>query len=114
VPGVNDRISPRTARTRHRGVSGGHAIVCLNSDPHHLISNFPPTIETIQDEVLHASAQLWLPENRRRLRMLPFGAALAARSAITKEQFSGNGFPRERMAQILEWNRQHGVTRLRV
>jgi hypothetical protein len=30
------------------------AIVCLNSDPHHLISNFPPTIETIQDEVLHA------------------------------------------------------------
>src|ERR1035437_1673721 len=29
-------------------------VVCLNSDPHHLISNFPPTIETIQDEVLHA------------------------------------------------------------
>jgi len=29
-------------------------IICLNSDPHHLISNFPPTIETIQDEVLHA------------------------------------------------------------
>ena len=24
-------------------------IVCLNSDPQHLIANFPPTIETIQD-----------------------------------------------------------------
>src|SRR5437660_4779406 len=31
-------------------------VVCLNSDPQHHIANFPPTIETIQDEVLHASA----------------------------------------------------------
>ena len=29
-------------------------VVCLNSEPHHLIANFPPTIEIIQDEVLHA------------------------------------------------------------
>ena len=29
--------------------------------------------------------------------------------AITPQQFVGNGFPQERMAQILEWNRQHGV-----
>src|SRR5712671_3725158 len=33
---------------------GDTVVICLNSDPHHLISNFPPTIETIQDEVLHA------------------------------------------------------------
>ncbi|MGH7994398.1 MAG: hypothetical protein ACREDQ_12830, partial [Limisphaerales bacterium] len=29
--------------------------------------------------------------------------------ALTPEKFSGNGFPQERMSQILEWNRQHGV-----
>ena len=28
-------------------------VVCLNSDPQHHIANFPPTIESIQDEVLH-------------------------------------------------------------
>src|SRR5947209_13978037 len=29
-------------------------VVCLNSNLHHLIANFPPTIETIQDGVVHA------------------------------------------------------------
>ncbi len=29
--------------------------------------------------------------------------------AITPDQFVGNGFPRERMEQTLDWNRQHGV-----
>ena len=28
-------------------------VICLNADPHHLITNFPPTIETIQDKVIH-------------------------------------------------------------
>src|ERR1035437_1573267 len=55
VPGVNgasfnaygtdDRIAEFLADA---------VVVCLNSDPHHLISNFPPTIELIQDEVLRA------------------------------------------------------------
>jgi hypothetical protein len=28
-------------------------VVSLNADPHQLITNFPPTIEVIQDDVLH-------------------------------------------------------------
>ena len=55
LPGINDKIFD--AHGSDEGVAAflaDAAIVCLNSEPHHLISNYPPTIETIQDEVLHA------------------------------------------------------------
>src|SRR6516164_2698861 len=55
LPGTNDKLF--SAWPTDEDIAGFLAeavVVCLNSDPHHLISNFPPTIETIQDEVLHA------------------------------------------------------------
>ena len=55
LPGINDKIF-EAYRTDEKiaGFLADAVVVCLNSDPHHLIANFPPTIETIQDEVLHA------------------------------------------------------------
>src|ERR1039458_4162961 len=55
LPGINDSIF--AAHKTDESIAtflADAAIVCLNADPHHLISNFPPRIETIQDEVLHA------------------------------------------------------------
>lgn len=55
LPGINDKIF--TAWGTDENIAeflADAVVVCLNSDPHHLIANFPPTIETIQDEVLHA------------------------------------------------------------
>src|SRR5712664_3328095 len=55
LPGINDKIfeaystNPTIAEFLADSV-----VVCLNSEPHHLIANFPPTIETIQDVVIHA------------------------------------------------------------
>jgi hypothetical protein len=55
LPGVNGNVfdacgsDERIARFLSEAV-----VVCLNSDSHHLISNFPPTIEIIQNKVLHA------------------------------------------------------------
>jgi uridine kinase len=85
------------------------AIVCLNSDPHHLISNFPPTIETIQDEVLHALRSYGFQNTADAYECYRWGRHWLREGAISKEQFAGNGFPRERMAQILDWNRKQGV-----
>jgi hypothetical protein len=52
VPGVNDWIfEARGGNPSIAEFLADAVVVCLNSDPHHLISNFPPTIETIQDEV---------------------------------------------------------------
>jgi uridine kinase len=83
-------------------------MVCLNSDPHHLISNFPPTIETIQDEVLHALYSYGFQHTADAYACYRWGRHWLREGAIPPEKFAGNGLPRERMDQILAWNRQHG------
>ena len=55
IPGVNETIfDAQGADDKIAQFLADAVVVCLNADPHHLISNFPPTIEDIQDEVLHA------------------------------------------------------------
>ena len=110
LPGVNEKIfNAHGSDEDIAGFLADAAIVCLNSDPHHLISNFPPTIETIQDEVLHALRSYGFLKTADAYECYRWGRHWLREGAITKEQFVGNGFPQERMAQILEWNRKHGV-----
>ena len=110
LPGVNDKIF--SAHGSDEGIAtflADAAIVCLNSDPHHWISNFPPTIETIQNEVLHALRSYGFQKTADAYECYRWGRHWLREGAISKEQFAGNGFPRERIEKILEWNRQHGV-----
>jgi uridine kinase len=110
LPGVNDRIFGAHGSDEDiAAFLADTAIVCLNSDPHHLISNFPPTIEAIQDEVLHALRSHGFQKTADAYECYRWGRHWLREGALTPETFSGNGFPRERMAQILEWNRRHGV-----
>jgi uridine kinase len=110
LPGVNDRIFGAHGSDEDiAAFLADTAIVCLNSDPHHLISNFPPTIEAIQDEVLHALRSHGFQNTADAYECYRWGRHWLREGAVTTETFSGNGFPRERMAQILEWNRRHGV-----
>jgi uridine kinase len=110
LPGTNDKIF--SAHDSDEGIAtflADTAIVCLNSDPHHLITNFPPTIETIQGMVLHALRSHGFQKTADAYECYRWGRHWLREGAITPEQFGNNGFPRERMAQILEWNRRHGV-----
>ena len=110
LPGMNEKIfSAHGSDENIAGFLADAAIVCLNSDPHHLISNFPPTIETIQDEVLHALRSYGFQNTADAYECYRWGRHWLREGAISKEQFAGNGFPRERMAQILDWNRKQGV-----
>ena len=110
LPGVNDQIfSAHGSDENIAGFLADAAIVCLNSDPHHLISNFPPTIEDIQDEVLHALRSYGFQNTADAYECYRWGRHWLREGAISPEHFAGNGFPRERMQQILDWNRQHGV-----
>lgn len=108
-PGVNDKIFEvcRSDEKIAEFVSNT-AVVCLNSNPHHLISNFPPTIEAIQDEVLHALRSYGFQDTADAYECYRWGRHWLREGAITKEQFIGNGFPHEHMAKNLEWNREHG------
>jgi uridine kinase len=110
LPGVNDRIFQ--AHGSDEAIAtflADSAIVCLNSDPHHFISNFPPTIETIQDKVLHVLRSYGFQKTADAYECYRWSRHWLREGAITPAQFAGNGFPRERMQQILDWNRRHGV-----
>jgi len=80
-------------------------IVCLNSNQHHLIANFPPTIETIQDEVLHALRGYGFQNTADAYACYRWGRHWLREGAINSESFVGNGFPKAQMERTLEWNR---------
>lgn len=83
-------------------------VICLNSDPHHLISNFPPTIEMIQDEVLHALRSHGFQNTADAYACYRWGRHWLREGAVRKDQFAANGFPQQIMADGLAWNRAHG------
>jgi uridine kinase len=109
LPGINDKIFEMCrADEKIAEFISNTAIVCLNSDPHHLISNFPPTIETIQDEVLHALRSYGFQNTADAYECYRWGRHWLREGAITKNEFVGNGFPRETMEKTLAWNRTRG------
>ena len=83
-------------------------VLCLNSNPHHLIANFPPTIEAIQDHALHALRSYGFQNTADAYECYRWGRHWLREGAINETQFVGNGFPRHRMDKILDWNRQRG------
>jgi uridine kinase len=108
-PGINDRIFETC------GADGAIAdlltdavVVCLNSDPHHLIANFPPTIEVIQDEVLHVLRSHGFQNTADAYACYRWCRHWLREGAITPGQFVGNGFPSEYIDQVHAWNREQG------
>jgi uridine kinase len=109
LPGVNDRVFQAWQTDESIAEFLADAVViCLNSDPHHLIANFPPTIEVIQDEVLHALRSYGFQNTADAYECYRWGRHWLREGAIPKSKFAGNGFPKDRMAETLEWNRKHG------
>src|SRR5664279_3493882 len=109
VPGVNETIFNAYGKDdKIAEFLADAVVVCLNSDPHHLISNFPPTIELIQDEVLHALRSYGFQNTADAYECYRWGRHWLREGAITTDKFVGNGFPRAQMDQTLAWNKQHG------
>ncbi|MEI7809366.1 MAG: ATP cone domain-containing protein, partial [Verrucomicrobiota bacterium] len=87
LPGINDQIF-QTHNTDQSLATflADAAVVCLNSNPHHLISNFPPTIETIQDEVLHALRSYGFQNTADAYECYRWGRHWLREGALTQEQ----------------------------
>ncbi len=83
-------------------------VIVLNASPHHLISNFPPTIEAIQDLVLHTLRSYGLQNTADAYECYRWGRHWLREGAIRPEQFAGNGFPDAAMKDSLAWNQKHG------
>lgn len=109
LPGVNDLLFDACGTDEKLAeFLANTVILCLNSDPHHLIANFPPTIEVIQDEVLHALRSYGFQNTADAYTCYRWGRHWLREGALTTDKFVGNGFNKESIAAGLEWNRSRG------
>ena len=110
LPGVNDTIFNACGSDEKLATFLSDAVtVCLNGDPHHLIANFPPTIETIQDEVLHVLRSYGFQNTADAYECYRWGRHWMREGALNPDTFMGNGFPQARMRVTLDWAKKHHV-----
>jgi len=116
LPGVNDRLFAAWKTDEELAqFLADTVVVCLNANPHHLITNFPPTIETIQDEVLHALRSYGFQNTADAYECYRWGRNWLRQGALETAKFVGNGVPKKHLEASLNWNRQRScdtVTRL--
>src|SRR5438105_5023277 len=109
LPGINDRLfEAYNSEEQLAAFLADAVVVCLNANEHHLIANFPPTIEEIQDGVLHALRSYGFQNTADAYACYRWGRHWLREGAIAPEKFVGNGFPKEEMEKTLAWNRQRG------
>ncbi|MGO8674975.1 MAG: ATP cone domain-containing protein [Limisphaerales bacterium] len=110
LPGVNERIFQACGGADEQIAQflADAVVVCLNSEAHHLIANFPPTIEQIQDEVLHALRSYGFQNTADAYACYRWGRHWLREGDITPDEFVGNGLPRAGMERVLAWNRERG------
>jgi uridine kinase len=83
-------------------------VLCLNSDPQHLTANFPPTIEMIQDAVVHSLRSHGFANTADAYECYRWGRHWLREGALPPEKFVGNGFPQAQIETTLAWNRARG------
>jgi uridine kinase len=109
LPGINDKLFEAWGSGEAlANFLADMVILLLNSNPQHLIANFPPTIETIQDAVLHTLRSYGFQNTADAYACYRWGRHWLREGAITAEQFIGNGQSNKQLADGLAWNRAHG------
>ena len=107
LPGINDRIF--AAGGTDEGIAeflSDLVVICLNGDPRHHVSNFPPTVEEIQDVVLHVLQSNGFTTVADAYACFRWGHHWVRERAITEEEFIGNGYPPEQMESYIAWNHE--------
>ncbi len=101
LPDINGRIFDICGSDKNiASFLADTVVICLNADEQHLIANFPPSIEAIQDNVLHVLRSHGLQNTADAYACYRWGRHWLREGSITADKFVGNGFPRERMDAI--------------
>jgi uridine kinase len=109
LPGINERIFDRGSKDDQIAEFLTEVVVvCLNSNPQHLISNFPPTIEGIQDTALHTLRSYGFQNTADAYECYRWGRHWLREGAIAPEEFVGNGVPSPQREATLAWNCARG------
>ncbi len=109
LEGINDRVF--AAGATDEGIArflSDLVVVVLNGEPHHLVTNFPPTVEEIQDVVLHVLRSTGFTRTADAYTCFRFGHHWMRQAAISQAQFVGNGYPPGHMEPLIAWNKAQG------
>jgi len=109
LEGINDRVF--AAGSGDEGMSrflSDLVVVCLNGNPYHEVSNFPPTVEDVQDAVIHVLRSTGFTRTADAYECFRWGHHWVRQGAIREDQFARNGYPAEHLDPFIEWNREHG------
>jgi uridine kinase len=82
-------------------------VMCLNANKAHLSRDSVPDVEVIQDHVVHVLRSRGFVDVADVYEVYRWGKTKIREGEFPPELFSGNGYPEEKIAQILEWNREH-------
>ncbi len=107
LSGINDRVF--AAGRNERGIAeflSDLVVVCLNADERHHVSNFPPTVEEIQDIVLHVLKSSGFTTVADAYTCFRWGHHWVRLGAIDEDQFVGDGYPASQMDPLIEWNQE--------
>jgi uridine kinase len=107
LPEINDRVF--AAGGSDDGIAeflSDLVVVCLNADPRHHVSNFPPTVERIQDVVLHVLTSNGFTTVADAYTCFRWGHHWVRQGAIAEGQFVGSGYPAEQLDPLIEWNHE--------
>ena len=113
LPGINDELFEAWPSDEAiAGFVSDMVIVVLNSNPQYLITNFPPTIEKIQDAVLHGLRSFGLQNTADAYACYRWGRHWLREGAIRPEQFIGNGIQEDRSERAAAWNKKRNCDSL--
>jgi len=107
LPGINDRVF--AAGGTDDGVAeflSDLVVVCLNADPRHHVSNFPPTVEEIQNVVLHVLQSNGFTTVADAYTCFRWGHHWERLGAIRADQFVAGGYPESHMVPLAAWNHE--------
>ncbi|HNR23839.1 MAG TPA: ATP cone domain-containing protein [Candidatus Bipolaricaulis anaerobius] len=108
VPGVNERLFSYGDDEHIAEFLSDVVVATLNRDQRHWIANFPPTVEEIQDTVVHVLRSFGFVTVADAYECWRWGKYWVRAGAITMDEFVGNGYPVPLHHETLAWNREHG------
>ncbi|MBN1357104.1 hypothetical protein JXA40_12650 [bacterium] len=82
-------------------------LMCLNSNRSNQNVDSPPDVETIQDQVVHVLRSRGFVDTADVYEVYRWGKSKIREGDISPDQFAGNGFPAEKLEEILNWNAEN-------
>ncbi|MCD4654863.1 hypothetical protein K8T06_13130 [bacterium] len=82
-------------------------VMCLNTIRSYQNPSSPPDVETVQDTVIHVLRSRGFVDTADVYETYRWGKAKTRTGELTKDEFAGVGYPREKMDLLFKWNKKH-------